>query len=94
MKMDVYSQFFVMQRYAISSPLVAIRLCPSDTDKPGVMSSLPSDAIVEARGPSNLGRGMVEVAWQHQRYAVFELDLETRATPEPTEEVVAGMSSD
>lgn len=83
-----------MQRYAIRTPLVAIRLDPSDTDKAGEISSLPSDAIVEIQGPSNLGRGMVEVAWQHQRYAVFELDLETRATPEPTEELVAGTSSD
>ena len=76
--MDAQPQFFVMQRYAISSPLVAIRLCPSETDKGGVMSSLPSEAIVETRGPSDLGKGMVEVSWQHQRYAVFELDLETR----------------
>ena len=71
-----------MQRYTISTPLVAIQLCPSDTDKAGVISSLPSGAIVEAHGPSSLGKGMVEVAWQCQRYAVFELDLTTRATTE------------
>ena len=71
---------FPMQRYSITSPLVAIRLCPSsDVDKEGVMTSLPSDAVVEARGPSRLGTGMIEVTWQHQRYAVFELDLTTRA---------------
>lgn len=78
-----------MQRYAISTPLVAIRLCPSsESDKAGVMCSLPSDAIVEIQGPSNVGRGMVEVSWQRQRYAVFELDLSTRAVPESVEEAV------
>ena len=83
-----------MQRYAISSPLVAIRLGPSDTDKCGVMSSLPSEAIVETRGPSNLGKCMVEVSWQQQRYAVFEFDLATRATPEANGEVATGGCSD
>jgi hypothetical protein len=78
-----------MQRYTISTPLVAIRLCPSaDSDKAGVMSSLPSDAIVEIQGPSELGRGMVEVSWHHHRYAVFERDLSTRAVPESVEEAV------
>jgi hypothetical protein len=52
------------------------------------MTSLPSDAIVEARGPSGLGTGMIEVTWQRQRYAVFELDLTTRAMPELSEEAV------
>jgi hypothetical protein len=70
-----------MQRYTISSPLVAIRLCPSsESDKAGVVSSLPSDVVVETVGPSDLGTGMVEVTWQRQRYAVFELDLVERAT--------------
>jgi hypothetical protein len=50
------------------------------------MTSLPSDAIVEARGPSRLGTGMIEVTWQRQRYAVFELDLTTRAIRELSEE--------
>jgi len=49
---------------------------------------VPSDAIVEIQGPSDLARAMVEVSWQDQRYAVFELDLATRATPEPTEEAM------
>jgi hypothetical protein len=72
-----------MLRYAITSPLVAIRLCPSnEREKAGEMTSLPSDVVVEAHGPSRLGRGMVEVTWQCQRYAVFELDLATRATPQ------------
>ena len=87
--MEIQTQIFVMQRYSISMPLVAIRLCPSgDSNKAGVMSSLPSEAIVETLGPSNLGRGMVEVSWQRQRYAVFELDLSTRAVPESVEEAV------
>jgi hypothetical protein len=84
-----------MQRYSVNTPLVAIRLCPSnESDKAGVMSSLPSEAIVETHGPSNLGTGMMVVSWKHQRYVVFELDLATRATPEPTEEVVAARNSD
>jgi anti-sigma factor RsiW len=78
-----------MQRYSIDTPLVAIRLCPSsDSDKAGVMSSLPADAVVEIQGPSNLGRGMVEVSWQHHRYAVFELDLMARAVPDSVKEAV------
>ena len=73
-----------MQRYTIGTPLIAVRLCRlSDSDKAGVMTSLPGDAIVEIQGPSHLGTGMVEASWQRQRYAVFELDLTTRATPEP-----------
>jgi hypothetical protein len=28
----------------------------------------------------DLGTGMIEVAWEHQRYAVFQRDLVTRAT--------------
>jgi hypothetical protein len=76
-----------MQRYSITSPLVAVRLYPSsDADKEGVMTSLPSDAIVEASGPSRLGTGMIEVTRQRQRYAVFELDLATRAIPESIED--------
>ena len=83
-----------MQGYSISTPLVAIRLCPSgDSDKAGVMSSLPSDAIVEIGGPSDLGRAMVEVSWPDQRYAMFELDLATRATLEPTEEAIGEQKS-
>jgi hypothetical protein len=79
-----------MRRYAITSPLVAIRLCASgDLDKAGVMTSLPSDAIVEIQGPYGISRGMVEVLWQHERYAVFELDLSTRATLEPSENGVS-----
>jgi hypothetical protein len=70
-----------MQRYSIGTPLVAVRLFSSfDSDKAGVVTLLPSGAIVEIRGPSDLGRGMVEVAWHCHKYAVFELDLATRAT--------------
>jgi hypothetical protein len=70
-----------MQRYTISTPLVAIRLYPSaDSDKAGVVSSLPSDAIVETLGPSDVGTGMIEVSWEHQRFAVFERDLIARST--------------
>jgi hypothetical protein len=70
-----------MQRYSINKPLVAIRLCPSgDSEKAGVMTSLPADAVVEIRRPSDLGTSMVEVAWQYQRFAMFERDLKVRAT--------------
>ena len=70
-----------MQRYNINEPLVAIRLRPcGEADKAGVMSSLPANAIVEMRSPSDLSDVMVEVSWEHQRYAVFERDLVERAT--------------
>jgi|HubBroStandDraft_6_1064221.scaffolds.fasta_scaffold1423064_2 hypothetical protein len=68
-----------MQRYRINMPLVAIRLSStSDGEIAGVMSSLPSGAIVESSGPSDLGTGMIEVAWEEQRFAVFERDLKVR----------------
>ena len=79
----VVAKYDDMMRYCITTPLVAIRLSLStDNEKPGVMSSLPSEAIVEIRGPSNLGNGMLEVSWQADRYAVFERDLKERAEPE------------
>jgi hypothetical protein len=75
------THFQPMQRYSINSPLVAIRLCPSGkSNKAGVVSSLPSQAIIETLGPSDLGTGMIEVSWQHQRFAVFERDLKVRGS--------------
>jgi hypothetical protein len=44
------------------------------------MALLPSKAVVEIRGPSGVGTDMVEVTWQHQRFAVFEWDIVIRAT--------------
>ena len=71
-----------MVRYSINAPLVAVRLSPSpDGEIAGVMSSLPSGAIVESSGPCELGTGMIEVVCEHQRFAVFLRDLATRATP-------------
>jgi hypothetical protein len=70
-----------MQRYSITTPLPAIRLCESsDSDKAGVMTSLPTNAVVEIQGPSDLGDGMIEVVWEHQRFAVFERDLKVRGS--------------
>ena len=70
-----------MQRYSINAPLIAVRLFRSqETEKAGVMTTLPPKAVVEIHGPSDLGDGMVEVAWEHQRYAVFERDLKVRGS--------------
>ena len=70
---------YSMQRYSITTPLPAIRLFQSDrTEKAGVMALLPAKAVVEVRGPSDLGAGMVEVTWHCQRFAVFERDLAIR----------------
>jgi hypothetical protein len=72
-----------MQRYRITTPLVAVRLFSSqESEKPGMLVSLPEDATVEVGGRSPVGRGMLEVTWQSERYAVFELDLEERGTLE------------
>ena len=72
-----------MQRYRLTTPLVAIRLYsfPND-EKPGMLVSLPEDAMVEVGGRSPVGKGMLEIRWQSERYAVFELDLEERGTLE------------
>jgi hypothetical protein len=70
-----------MARYRLTTPLIAIRLLASrDSEKPGMLVSLPEDAMVEVGGRSPVGRGMLEISWQSERYAVFELDLEERAT--------------
>ncbi len=70
-----------MQRYRITTPLVAVRLCRSnETENAGVMTSLSADAVVEIRRRSDLGDGMIEVAWEHERYAVFERDLKVRGS--------------
>jgi hypothetical protein len=72
-----------MQRYRITSPLVAVRLFPSrDSEKPGMLVSLPEDAMVEVGGKSTVGQGMLEIRWQSDVYAVFELDLEMRGSLE------------
>lgn len=42
------------------------------------MVSLPRDVTVDLRGASTVPE-MVEVLWQCESYAVFELDLKTRA---------------
>lgn len=71
----------LMTRYRINTPLVAIRLSStSDGETAGVMSSLPSGAIIESSGTSDLGTGMIEVTWEHQRFAVFERDLKVRGS--------------
>ena len=68
-----------MQCYSVTTPLVAVRLFRShEKARAGVMSSLPANAIVEMQGPSELGDGLVEVSWEHQRFAVFEQDLKIR----------------
>jgi len=72
-----------MQRYRITTPLVAVRLFSSqDSQKPGMLVSLPEDAMVEVGGRSQVGHGMLEIRWHSERYAVFELDLEQRGTLE------------
>ena len=70
-----------MQRHSINAPLIAVRLFRSyETEKAGVMTTLPAEAVVEIHGPSDLGDGMIEVSWEHQRYAVFERDLKMRGS--------------
>ena len=51
-----------------------------------MLVSLPEDAMVEVGGRSPVARGMIEISWQSERYAVFELDLEERATLELQEQ--------
>jgi hypothetical protein len=51
-----------------------------------MLVSLPEDAMVEVGGRSPVGQGMLDVSWQSERYAVFELDLESRAIPELQEQ--------
>ena len=76
-----------MKRYRITTPLVAVQLyLRGDNDKPGMLVLLPEDAMVEVEGRSAVGQGMLEVVWRSERYAVFESDLESRATPELQEQ--------
>jgi hypothetical protein len=76
-----------MPRYRLTTPLIAVRLLASrNSEKPGMLVSLPEDAMVEVGGRSPVARGMIEISWQSERYAVFELDLEERATLELQEQ--------
>ena len=50
-----------------------------------MLVSLPEDAMVEVGGRSPVGEGMLEIRWQSERYAVFELDLEERGALESRE---------
>ena len=69
-----------MPRYRITTPLVAIRLFPCrNSDKPGMLVSIPEDAMVEVGGRSSVAKGMLEIKWESEVYAVFEQDLEQRA---------------
>jgi len=70
-----------MRRYRTITPLVAIQT-------PGQMVSLPRDVTVEVSGRSPIP-GMVEVLWQNESYAVFELDLNTRALLEANPQLIA-----
>ena len=54
-----------------------------------MLVSLPEDAMVEVGGRSSVAKGMLEVSWQSERYAVFELDLEERATREVPNEPIS-----
>ncbi len=76
-----------MQRYRITSPLVVIPLRPSGMEELEATMTLPSGAVVEVLGPCELRRGMIEVIWHRQRYAMFELDLATRAVLETSQEM-------
>jgi hypothetical protein len=74
-----------MTRYRITTPLVAIRLpARGDDNRPGTIS-LPRDALLEVRGASSLGSGLVEITWCGEIYAVFERDLASKARVEPEE---------
>jgi hypothetical protein len=76
-----------MKRYRLTTPLIAIRLHASrDSEKPGMLVSLPEDAMLEVGGRSPVGRGMLEISWQSERYAVFESDLEDRSILELQEQ--------
>ena len=76
-----------MKRYRLTTPLIAIRLHASkDSEKPGMLVSLPEEAMVEVGGRSPVGRGMLEIRWQSERYAVFESDLEERSIVELQEQ--------
>jgi hypothetical protein len=75
-----------MKWYRLTIPLIAIRLHSKDSEKPGLLVSLPEDAMVEVGGCSPVGRGMLEIRWQSQRYAVFESDLEERSILELQEQ--------
>jgi hypothetical protein len=76
-----------MKRYRLTTPLLAIRFHASkDSEKPGMLVSLPEDAMVEVGDRSPVGRGMLEITWQSERYAVFESDLEDRSILELQEQ--------
>jgi len=68
------------KRYKITTPLVAIQL--HRRGKPlKTMTFLPRNVTVGLGAGSDIAPGMVEVTWRSKLYAVFQFDLQTRATP-------------
>lgn len=59
--------------------LHAVRVAQSDT-RTGPIEQIPRHARVYPCGLSDMAN-MVEIVWQGERYAVFEVDLRDRTAP-------------
>jgi hypothetical protein len=72
----------VLARYTTITPLVALQLYACTGQPSGVITSLPQNRTMVVCGTSRFATGMIEVSWQGERYAVFELDFKARSFSE------------
>jgi hypothetical protein len=73
----------VLARYTTITPLVALQLYARTGQPSGVITSLPQNVTMIICGISRFASRMIEVSWQGERYAVFELDFKARSVSEP-----------
>ena len=71
-------------RLITATPLSAVRLSPATASR--TFTYIPDHALLETLGDSVLA-GMVEVTWQGEKYAAFDVDLAERC-------VIAGEDTD
>lgn len=70
-----------MEVFVLSSPVCAVKIA-SNREGAGAacgLVTIPSGAVLMPAGQSTLS-GMVDVHWNEDLYALFSVDLETRAT--------------
>jgi hypothetical protein len=61
-------------RFVTAEPICAVRI---QNGTPGLITRIPRHSTVRSIGNSRLSE-MIEIEWQGERFAVFDVDLEAR----------------
>ena len=64
--------------YFIQTALIAVELAETPQETRSSITQIPGGSNVELHSQTTSGDGMVEVAWQGRKYAVFLEDLNDR----------------